>query len=132
MAVQPVAVGLVLCDQVIVEERTRKASLIGTFAGIRATSFPALADPFSVFAVLTDGSGDVTISLVVSRLDTGENFFTSRSQLSFSDPLAEVQYHLRLKRFLLPAPGHYQFTLLADGEWVAHRRIRVYSQEEQA
>jgi hypothetical protein len=119
MAVRPVAIGLVLCDQVIVEERTKKVSLIGTFAGIRVTSFPALVDPFSAFAVLTDGSGEVTMTLVVSRLDTGENVFSYGSQLRFPGPLAEVQYHLRLKQCSFPAAGHYQFTLLADGEWVA-------------
>jgi hypothetical protein len=91
MAVRPVAVGLVLCDQVIVEERTRKASLVGTFGAIRVPSFPALVNPFSAFAVLADGSGDVTMSLVVSRLDTGENIFSYRSQLRFAGPLAEVQ-----------------------------------------
>ena len=68
MVPTPVALGLVLCDVVIVEEKTKKVSLIGTFARIKANEFPATPLPFSVRAVLTDGSGDATIKLGVTAI----------------------------------------------------------------
>ena len=129
MASRPVALGLTLCDYVIVEERTKKVSFIGTFTRLSASRFPALAPPFSVVAPLTDGLGDATADLVVAALSTGEEAYTFRSQLSFPDKLAEVLYHARLHQCSFPAPGDYQFTLLIDGEWVAQRRLRLRQKE---
>src|ERR1700724_3349625 len=91
MAAQPVALGLTLCDYVSVEERTKKVSLIGCFTGLAVSRFPAIAQPFCVFAVLTDGLGDGTIDLVVFQLDTGEEVFSYRSPISFPDKLTEVR-----------------------------------------
>jgi hypothetical protein len=115
-----------------VEERTKKVSFIGTFGGISANRFPALAPPFSVVAPLTDGLGDATADLVVVALSTGDEAYTFRSQLHFPDKLAEVLYHARLRQCSFPAPGDYQFTLLIDGEWVAQRRVRIHQKEEES
>jgi hypothetical protein len=126
MTNRPVALSLTLCDYVIIEERTKKASLIGSFTGLAARSFPAIAQPFSVFAVLTDGLGDGIMELVILRLETGEQTAVYRTENQFPDKLTEVRYHLRLRQCRFPASGKYQFTLLADGEWVAQCCLRVY------
>jgi hypothetical protein len=131
MAAPPIAVGLTLCDHVIIEERTRKVSLIGTFTGLRVSDFPAVAPPFSVFALLTDWAGDATIELSVLELDTEAEVLILRNRVHFPDKLAEVRYHARLRQCTFPGAGTYQFTLLADGEWVAQRRLRLYSSEDQ-
>jgi hypothetical protein len=57
MASRPVAIGMTLCDYVIVEEKTKKVSLIGAFTGMRVSRFPSDPSPFSVYAALTDGLG---------------------------------------------------------------------------
>jgi len=121
-----VALGLTLCDYVIVEEKTKKVSLIGCFTGIAANHFPAAVQPFSVFAVLTDGLGDATIKLSVSRLDTQEEVLTRQMAYRFPDRLVEVRVHFRITQAVLPDPGWYQCTLFVDGQWVAHRRVNVY------
>ena len=48
----PVALALVLCEKVIVEEGTRSASLIGTFNHLDAGAFPFVPLPFCVVATL--------------------------------------------------------------------------------
>ena len=129
MISRPVAIGLTLCDYVIVEARTGKVSLIGTFKGIAAHQFPAGPQPFCVFAVLTDAVGDATIEIVISRLDTGEAIFENRTWLKFPDKLTEVEFFARLRQCSFPVAGTYQVTLLVDGEWVAQRRLQVYLKE---
>ena len=57
----PRAQGLTLCDYVIREEGTAKATLVGTFTGIRTDGFPSTPRPFCVFASLTDGLGEGTM-----------------------------------------------------------------------
>ena len=126
---RPIVVGLTLCDHVIVEEKTKKISLIGAFTGLSAPAFPARVPPFSVFTVLTDGSGSATIKLLVTHMDTNEEVYSHEGVQFFPNKVAEVRYHLRLRQFAFPAAGSYQFTLLVDGEWMAHRRLRVYQRE---
>lgn len=126
---RPVVLGLNLCDHVIVEERTKKVSLIGTFTGLGANKFPALLPPFSVFAMLTDGVGSVTMKLSITHMDTNEVVYSYSGNLQFPDKVAEVAYHMRLRQCILPAPGLYQFTLWIDNEWAAQRRLRVYHKE---
>jgi hypothetical protein len=129
MALRPVVLGLTLCDYVIEEARTKKISLIGSFSGLRGPGFPLL-HPFSVYAALTDGLGEVTVDLVVMELERGEDLYRVRGTLHFADKLAEVNYHLRIKQFQFPRPGIYQFTLFLNGEWAAQRRLRVYQTED--
>jgi hypothetical protein len=126
---RPIVLGLTLCDYVIVEERTKKVSLIGTFTGLGASDFPAHVSPFSVFAVLTDGLGSATIEVLVTHMDTNEVVNSYRAIIQFPDKITEVRYHLRLRQCVFPAPGSYQFTLTLDGEWLASRRLQVYHRE---
>jgi hypothetical protein len=126
----PTALSLTLCDAVIIEERTKKVSLIGGFAGMRVERFPALAMPFSAFAIVSDGLGDGTITLSVVREDTGEEVYLREMEYRFPNRLAEVRVHFRLTSCIFPTSGWYRFTLLIDREWVAHRRLRVYSPED--
>ncbi len=130
MVPHPVVIGLTLCDLVIREERTRKTSTVGAFTGLGMPAFPGVAAPFSVLAVLTDGVGEGTIQLEITRLDTGEDIHAFEGRVVFPDVLAEVTYHLRLRSCMFPEPGLYQLTLLVDGEWVAQRRLRVYQTQE--
>src|SRR5262245_13229011 len=132
MVPRPVALGMTLCDYVIVEERTKKVSLIGSFTGLAVAAFPALVAPFSVFAALTDGRGDGTVEVRVTRLETNEQVAAARGSVHFPDPLAEASCRFRFHQCSFPAAGYYQFTLLVDGEWAAQRRIRVYSKEDKS
>jgi Family of unknown function (DUF6941) len=126
---RPLVLGLTLCDYVIVEERTRKMSLIGTFSGLAVSGFPAQPPPFSIFATLTDGYGNGRIEMLVTHMETNDQVYTHRAVLTFPDKVTEVIYHLRLRQCVFPAAGNYQFTLLLDGDWMAQRRLRVYERE---
>jgi hypothetical protein len=129
---QPVAVGLILCEQVIVEENTRNVTLVNCFTRVRVRDFPAEWQRLAVLAVLTDGLGEATVSLTVSRQDTLEEVFTQENQVRFADPLQEVRILFRLNRVSFPVPGPYQVTLLLDNELVAHRVIQVVAREEES
>src|SRR5207248_6172022 len=98
MEPRPVVLGLTLCDYVIVEERTKKVSLIGTFTGLSVPQFPGQALPFSVFAVLTDGLGSGTIELGIVHMETNEVLYSHQGVLTFPDIVTEVMYHFRLRQ----------------------------------
>ncbi len=129
MIQRPVAVGLIVCEHLIVEEGTRNVTLVNCTPGLTASSFPAVAQRLTVYAALTDGLGDGTLRLSVGHLDTMEEIYVRDQPIHFPDPLQERRIYFRLRQLRFPAPGRYQFTLLADGEWVAQQVIRVAVKE---
>jgi hypothetical protein len=129
MVSPPVALALTLCDYIIMEEKSRKISLIGTFTRLAVDRFLGAPAPFCIFSVLTDGLGDGTMELVLTRLDTGEELYAYRVPVHFHHKLAEVRCPIRVRKCLFPAAGHYLFTLLVDREWVAQRHFEVYMSE---
>ena len=126
----PVAIALTLCDYVVVEEGTHKVSLIGMLKDWRVRRFPFVPPRFFAHVALTDGLGDVTISLVVSRLETNEDLYSLSTSIHFADKLREKQVVFRIAKLSIPAPGAYQFTILANGEWTGQRRVEVLEAEE--
>jgi hypothetical protein len=132
MMPRPVALGLTLCEKVIVEERTKSVSLIGTFRKVRGRTFPLRMLPFDVVATLTGSQGEGEVSLTVTDLRTGEERPVLTERIVFSDRFAEIQKALRLTRFVFPGPGDYMFTLLVDDDWVAQRRVIVREMERES
>jgi hypothetical protein len=122
----PLALSLILCEQVIVDHDTKNPSPISVFTGLAVDGFPSPAQRFSVFASLTNGRGTGTIKLVASRLDTGEPVYEQRYPIQFPDPLLVVNVNIRVRSIRFPVPGRYEFVLLVDADPVAQRTIRVY------
>ncbi len=58
MTAKPIAIGLLLCDRVIVDKDTYSPSAIGIFTGLAVESFPSDSQRFSVLSVLTHTQGD--------------------------------------------------------------------------
>lgn len=123
MVSQPIALGMMICDHVIVEQGTAKISFVGGFNKLKSGKFPARLPPFELAATLAGSFGDVGLEVRLSRLETGASFVIHRRRQHFPDKLAEVLFRERFRDISLPVPGYYQFTLLAEGEWVAQRRL---------
>jgi hypothetical protein len=125
MSPTPTALGMQICDGLIVEENTRRVSLINCFSALRSTQFPTGPRPFWVFADLTDGSGPGHANLIVVRAETGEHVFSESKPIRFLNRLQVVQYGWRVTRCSFPAPGRFFITLSVDGEFVAQRWLDV-------
>src|SRR5437879_11673689 len=95
---KPRPISLMLCDQVIFEQGTQKPYLLGVFTGVAADSFPTAPQRFDIFAALTDGQGDVTMTLTVVRLDTNQEVYSQRMTVSFPDPLRVVHLQFRFRQ----------------------------------
>jgi len=125
-----VAVGLMLCEQVIVEERTRNITPVNCFNRRWVTEFPSERFPFIVFALLTDGSGEMDLEVVVHRLDTFEEIYQFAHPVKFTGPLQDFRCMIRLRNCSFPVPGAYQAGLFVDQEIIAQRRFEVLKREE--
>src|SRR5438132_657334 len=69
MSQRPAVVGLLVCEQLIVEERTHNITLVNCFTKLKAEHFPSEPRRLAVFAALVDGLGEVALELVIERLD---------------------------------------------------------------
>jgi hypothetical protein len=129
MKQRPVVIGLLACEQVIIEEKTRNVTPVNCFTHRAAEQFPSQAFAFVVFAILTDGVGEIPLEVTNYRLDTLEEIYQRTLSLQFTNPLQEVRCIFRIRDCSFPVPGHYQISLLADSEIVAQRKIRITEKE---
>jgi len=129
MPQRPIAIGLSLCEQVVVEEKTRNVTLVNCFTHRTVDHFPSEFVPFVAFAVLSDGAGEIPLELVVERLDTLEEIHRVSLTGHFANPLQTVRCTLRIRNCAFPLAGHYQVSLLADSEVLAQRRLVLLPKE---
>lgn len=127
---RPAALGLMLCDQVLFEHNTQKPTLVGIFTGIAVDGFPSGPQRFDLFAALTDGIGEGVIDLVVYGIDGDQQLHAQSMELAFPDPFQIINLRFRFRQLSFPAGGAYLFTLLVEGEEIAHRRLQVHQIEE--
>ena len=93
------------------------------FARLRANRY---AHP----ATLTDAVGPGSLKAVIRSVEHNEQVDVVRGDLVFPSRLMEVRMLFRVGDCCFPAAGKYEAVLTVDGEWVAHRRLRVYQRQE--
>src|ERR1700730_521828 len=113
MKQRPVAIGLLACEQIIIEERTRNVTPVNCFTRRAVEHFPSEEVPFVVFAVLTDGAGEMPLEVRISRLDTLEEIYVRSVSCNFANPLQEIRCIVRIRGCSFPVSGYYQILLLA-------------------
>ncbi|HZZ77607.1 MAG TPA: hypothetical protein VFE62_03755 [Gemmataceae bacterium] len=119
---RPVAVGLLLCDLVIVDEKTRNLTPVNCFSARKLDHFPGVSD-FYLVAWLADGLGEMPVEIVIRRLDTLDEVYRIERQLRFEDPLKDMRFIARIRDCEIPVAGYYEVSLIVDGESIAHRKI---------
>ncbi len=125
MKYPPSAIGLVLCEQVVIEERTHNVTPVNCFNFRAMDVFPGQI-AFCVLAWLADGRGEMMTELAVERLATQEEVFRENRNLKFAGPLHDSRFLARIRNCEIPTPGYYQVSLVIDHELIAHRKFRVF------
>jgi hypothetical protein len=102
---RPTVVGLPVCEQVVVEEGTKNVTLVNCFTALKVSKFPSEPRRFVVFAVLTDGAGDVNLEVVITRLEDNEEIYRQSARVRFADRLREVRFIFRVGNCTFPTAG---------------------------
>jgi hypothetical protein len=129
MIQSPVVIGLTVCEQVIVEEKTHNLTQVNCFRRLFLRGFPSSPQRLAIHAILTNGQGTGKIGLAVARLDTLEDVYTHNVQVTFPDPLREVRLLFRPPPFSIPTAGYYEVSLLIDGGPLTRRVIQIVAVE---
>ena len=131
MVQRPVAIGLFLCNEVIVAEDTRDVTLVSCFSRRIVKHDPPEPIAFTIFALLTDGMGNVPLEVRMENLDTLEIVSRAQTSRMFDSPLEEIRLRLRLASYSFPELGDFGVSLLADGEMIAQRKLQIRQEEEE-
>lgn len=125
----PVAINLIVCEQLIVEEKTHNITFVNCFARLRVRQAPSAPQRLVIYARLTDGLGEGKIALKVLHPHTLEELLIQEIPAAFSHPFREFNFVFR-REFVFPVEGRYQISLLADGVIIAQRTLEVFAQKE--
>jgi hypothetical protein len=120
---RPIAIGLLLCDLVIVDEKTRNLTPVNCFSARKLERFPGIAD-FHLVAWLTDGLGEMSVEVVIRRLDSLDEVYHLERKLRFEDRLKDMRFIARIRDCEIPVAGYHEISLSVDGETIAHRKIQ--------
>ena len=122
---RPQARSLLLCDQLVVEERTRNVSLINCFTQKVFDQFPSPPMTCFAFAALSNGFGQFPIKLEIESLEHVEWRYEYTQNAMFLDRMKEMRFWVRLVEIRFPGPGAYAVTLSIDNEVLADTRIEI-------
>lgn len=125
MTPAPEPIGLWICERVIIEAGTGSLSIIASHTRKRFRNFPAEADPFSVFAIVTGGHTAGIIRVEIMDLEEGELLARRTGPIRFSDPVAKLRVHVRFRNIRFPHEGTYSVGLSVDQDLIAERYLRL-------
>jgi hypothetical protein len=127
MVKPPKVAGLILCKRIGIDVAVGEMSLVGLIQVLSFGEWPAPADPFTVYAVLYGGSGEGTMELVITRLETEEDIYVHQRWSGFSGQGLSVHLEIPVRGCIFPRPGRYALTLRFDEQQLSQRYFDVLS-----
>ena len=120
-----IPLGMIICDTVIQDIKTRKKSLIGIFSQINAVQVPVQHSRMSVFLILTEGNGRYVCDLRCIRDEDGTVVMKAEGAIEFKNPQQVLELVFDLNGPAFPAFGQYRFEFFAEQEPVISRKFAV-------
>ena len=115
MQMKPILKAMLLCDQTIVEEGSRKRTLIGLFDRVKASQFPTVHNSMSVYVQFREIEG--TFDFVLELYDLAEDKTLHKAtvkdfKVQEKSRDCELVFNLLSVRF--SHPGDYEFRIFVN------------------
>jgi hypothetical protein len=120
----PKCKAILLCEQVILDARTRKHSVIGIFDGFQVMGFPCAIPPLHAFVQLVDGIGRYELSAEIH--DLRDNLTITRLPplvVEFPERTNTFNMTVGIAGLIVPHEGVYDFVMFADGKEIDRQRL---------
>jgi hypothetical protein len=125
-SVFPTAVAMLICDHVWKDPCDGKTTIIGTFSTLNADRFPFRHPLVAVYLALTNGHGQVPVTLrLVDVDDQFDPIFELNKAFEFKDPHVLFEEGIEISHVLFPRPGEHRLQLLAHGQLLIERRLSI-------
>lgn len=128
MQIKPILKAMLICDHTLVEEGTRKRSLIGLFDRIKANAFPVTHAAMSVYVQFSDIQGVFDITLELFDLELGK--VINRAVIkdyTIQDRFRDCELALNLLSAKFDHPGDYEFRIYANDCIFGQKSFKVLS-----
>lgn len=129
MSRTPTTLGLLLCEQVVVEEGTRNVTLVNCFTRRQLSGDAPESLSFVIFTLLTNGQGTTPVEVAVHRMDDFEEVYRRDSSLNFAKPTQVVRCVVRVRDCPFPGPGVYQISLSTGDHILGQRLLTLFTTE---
>lgn len=121
---------MIICDQIIREEGTRKISLLGLFNRISSKGFPCVHSRMHVYVAVTNYEGQADCELKFTDT-SGKEIVKFSAPLNFPNKLAVVEMNFCMNNIPLPSAGMYHFDFIINGELIGHRKFKIEQIKEE-
>ena len=118
------ALALICCDTVITDAPTGKKTLVGLFNSIKVARFPYIIGQFFIFASVTNGMGEVPVSVRLSASD-GRELFNLKGSLHCKTPLDAPEVVFQIQNMPFTEEGVFDLELIANERIIASRTLTV-------
>lgn len=122
----PFPLALILCDSAIVDETSKKKTLVGIFDRILVERFPATHRPLTIYARLTDAEGRYDFRVDYVQVKTDKILAQGKlAGIDIPDRLTPFEILLTPPPIPIPEPGQYEFRVWANGRYVGRVAFTV-------
>lgn len=119
----PIALAILLCDQVIRDLERKKASIIGVFSAIYTKGVPCYHQTFAIYLRLTNGRGHQKIELKMKHQESGDTAGTAVNEIEMDNPDQIVEVVFEFRDLTFEDFGRYIIEFSANGEYVSECRF---------
>lgn len=125
MSQRPLATALFLCEQIIVDEKSKRIIPVNCFSRWHIDGHLTEFQSFHALAFLTSGHGQMRGEVTIGRIDNEKVVYRRPFSAEFGDPLEQYRLMVRLREIRFTVTGQFQASLILDGECVAATRFSV-------
>jgi hypothetical protein len=120
----PYPLAILLCDQIIVDEISKKKTLVGIFDLIYAKQFPIIHRPLSAYVRLTDAEGKYDFRMDYVQVKTDKRLGHAEiPAVSIPDRLKAHELVMEFPPIKIPKPGDYEFRLWANNRYLGRAKF---------
>lgn len=126
MELKPILKAMLLCDHTILEDGTRKRSLIGIFDRIKGAKFPMVHQSMSIYVQFREIEG--TFDFTLELYDLGENKAMNKAVMSafkVQDRSRDCELVFNLMSVRFDHPGDYEFRIYVNDLVFGQKSFKV-------
>ena len=127
---KPTLLALLFCDSIIVDETSKKKTLVGVFTHINTPGFPCVHASMSVYISLRNAEGDHELTMKLIHMETDALIGEVQIKVNFIDKTKPSDLGLNLPPTNLPESGRYEFQLWDNGDLLGTQEFVALLQEE--
>ena len=126
MQIKPILKAMLLCDQTLVEEGTRKRSLIGIFDRVKAGQIPSIHPSMSIYVQFREIEGVFDFTLELFDLSQGKTLHKATvKEFKVQEKSRDCELVFNLMSVRFDHTGEYEFRIFVNDMIFGQKSFQV-------